>query len=251
MKRIAIALGLLLMLPVASYADSNQEAIAIVDKAIAASGGAEALAKMKGATWKAKGKLDFNGMAITYTADYAFAYPDKLRFDIDMDAGGMKVKFASATNGKDAWQQSGDQFEVMTKEKGVEFDHNVYVMQISQLLPLKDKVYTLTSLGESKVGDQPVMGIKVARGGRREVSLYFDKKTGLLAKSSTRVVAELTMKEVTQDVLVSDYRDKDGAKIFGKLTILHDGKEYIVEEMSDYKVMEKVDDKVFAKPAGK
>src|SRR5207244_2367907 len=103
-------------------------------------------------TWKAKGKLNMDGMVIAYTADYAFAYPDKLRFDLEIDAGAMKVKFASATNGKAAWQQMGEQLEEMTREKGKEFDHNVYVMHLSQLTPLKDTAYTLTSLGEGKIG---------------------------------------------------------------------------------------------------
>jgi hypothetical protein len=136
----------------------------------------------------------------------------------------------------------------MEKAKSEEFSHNVYVMNLTQLYPLKEKEYTLTSLGESKVKDQPAVGVKVSRKGRRDVSLFFDKKTGLLIKSSTRVHDEFANKEVTQDVYLSNYRDLEGRKVFDRLTIERDGKPFVVEEFSDPKTMDKVDPGLFAKP---
>jgi hypothetical protein len=65
------------------------------------------------------------------------------------------------------------------------------------------------------------------------------------------VIDEFTKKEVTQETVMTGYRDKDGVKVFDKLTIIQDGKEFIVEEMSEQKQLEKVDEKMFAKPARK
>jgi len=107
------------------------------------------------------------------------------------------------------------------------------------------------SLGESKHGEQTMVGIKVTREGKRDVSMFFDKKTGLLTKVTSRVIDEFSKKEVTQDVVMTGYRDKDGVKVFDKMSILLDGKELLVEEMSDQKMLEKVDEKMFAKPEGK
>jgi outer membrane lipoprotein-sorting protein len=237
-----------LILPTVTVADSDKDALAIVDKAIAAQGGAEKLAKAKGETWKAKGVMSAGGMSMAYNADYSFAGPDKFRFDLHMEFGGMKIELAVATDGKVAWEKSGPQLQAMTKEKQAEFEHNVYVMNLSNLLPLKDKAYTLTSLGESKIGEQTVVGIKVARDGKREVNMHFDKSTGLLAKTSSKVNDEFAKKEMVQETLMTGWRDKDGVKVFDKLTILRDGKTYIVEEMSEQKPLEKVDEKLFAKP---
>lgn len=237
-----------LIVPITAFADSDKDALEIVDKAIAAHGGADKLRKAKGETWKAKGVMTAGGMSMAYNADYVFAGPDKFRFDINLEIAGMKMKLAVATDGKVAWEQMGPQLQVMAKEKQTEFDHNVYVMNLSYLLPLKEKMYTLTTLGESKVGAQTVVGIKVARDGKRDVNMYFEKSTGLLAKTSSMVNDEFEKKEMLQETLMTGYREKDGVKVFDKLTIIRGGKTYIVEEMMEQKALEKVDERLFAKP---
>jgi hypothetical protein len=243
---------LLLAIPAfASAAEPKDDPKAIVENAIKAIGGEEKLAKVTTHTWKAKGVMTAMGMKLEYVANYTFAAPDRFRFDIDIDAGGMKIKITAATDGKSAWEQMGDMLREMEKVKSTEFHHSTYVMGLSMLFPLKDKAYTLTPLGESKHADQTVVGIKVAREGKRDVSMFFDKKTGLLTKTSSRVIDEFTKKEVTQETVMTGYRDKDGVKVFDKLTIIQDGKEFIVEEMSEQKQLEKVDEKMFAKPARK
>ena len=51
---------------------------------------------------------------------------------------------------------------------------------LSQVLPLTDKTYPLTGAGEAKVNDRPAVGVKVTARGHRDVTLYFDKESGLL-----------------------------------------------------------------------
>ena len=251
--RLVIAVSsFVILLPVASKAaDPKDDPQAIVDRAIQAHGGAAKLAMANAHTWKTKGSMDAGGMKMDYMAEYIFASPDEFRFDVDMAAGGMKIKLSVATDGKIAWEQMGTELREMAKEKHLEFAHTVYVMNLSLLTPLKDKACKLTSLGESKHGDQTLVGIKVSREGRRDVNMYFDKKTGLLTMTSSKVMDEFANKEVLQETLMTGYRDKDGFKIFEKLTIKRDGKDFIVEEMSDEKMLENVDEKKFAKPAGK
>jgi hypothetical protein len=82
--------------------------------------------------------------------------------------------------------------------------------------------------------------------------MYFDKLTGLLTKSVTKVKDEFQGgKEITQEAIFTGYRDKDGHKVFDKLTLNRDGKPFIVEEFSDWRYMDKVDEKMFEKPAVK
>jgi hypothetical protein len=245
----AVAVCVFLLGPRSGSAEQQEEARTIVDKAIQAHGGAEKLAKMKAQGWKAKGKMTLGDQTMMYDCDYIFASPDKFRFDLQMEAGGKKILLTAATDGKAAWEQMVPMLRDMAKEKQEEFHHNVYVMYLLQLTPLKDKAFTLTSLGESKLGEQTLVGVKVTRPGRRDVSLYFDKKTGLLAKTSTRMFDEFSKKDVTQETFPTGYRDKDGRKVFDKLTIQRDGKELIVEEYSGQRILDKVDAKLFAKPA--
>jgi hypothetical protein len=229
-------------------AGSDEQAVAVVDKALRAHGGEQKLAGIKGQAWKGKGYIELLGNKQDYTADYIFAPPNRVRFDMHIEAFGKKVMLTVATDGKDAYEQSGELLRDMEKTKRDEFLHTAYVVHISQLYPLKDKAFTLTSLGESKLGDEHVVGVKVARQGRRDVSLYFDKDSSLLVKTSTRVFDEFSKKEVTQDTLRSGYRDRDGLKVFDKMIIQRDAKTFIVEEFSDQRILEKVDPTIFAKP---
>lgn len=227
----------------------EKDAQAILDKAIQAHG-SKKWGDVKVHVWKAKGTMTAGGMKVDYTADYYFQMPNKFRFDLSMSAGGMEIELSAASNGKTAWEKMGPMLRDMEEKKQEEFHHNVYSMNLSFLLPLKNKAYKLTPLGESEVNGKKVVGIRAQRKGQRDVCLYFDRKTGLLAKTKTKVHDEFVNKEVTQESLFTDYVDKNGFKAFGKLTIKRDGKVFIVEELSNQKGLKKARPKLFAKPKG-
>lgn len=237
---------------IAFYSTTNVSAAddpaAIVDKAIEAMGGEEKLAKSKAEQWKAKGTIEMMGMKMAYNADYFFQKPGQMRFDIAMEFGGMKVTLIAATDGKVAWEKMGDMLRDMEAKKAKAFHDQVYSMALCQLLPLKDKETTLALADTIKVEGNEAVGIKVSRKDRRDTTLYFDKKSGLLVKSASKIWDEFSDKDVEQEVVFTGWKEKDGIKYFEKLTILRGGKPFIVEEMSDQKALEKLDPKVFAKP---
>jgi ABC-type Na+ transport system ATPase subunit NatA len=89
----------------------------------------------------------------------------------------------------------------------------------------------------------------VTRDKKPAVTLFFDKTTGLLAKSETKVKDEFQgFKEVTQETYFSDYKDANGKKLFGKMKIVRDGKTMIESTLSEQKAPEKLDPKLFEKP---
>ena len=221
---------------------------AVVDKAIKAVGGEEKIARNKAEQWKAKGSMEMMGQKMTYTADYFFQRPGQMRFDVAVSIGDMKVNFSAATDGKIAWQKSGDQLEDMPAKKAKAFHHQVHSMQICQLAPLKGKDYTLAMADEIKVDGNDAVGIKVSKKDHADVTMYFDKKTGLLAKTTTTIWDEFSDKDVSQEVLFKDYKERGGVKGFDKIIINRDGKPFIVEEFTDQKTLEKLDPKLFAKP---
>jgi hypothetical protein len=230
-------------------AKADDDAKAIVEKAIKAHGGAEKLSKIKAQQWKGTGKMMMGGTAQPYACDYKVMAPDKVRFDMAMDAGGQKIALAVATNGQLAWEQSGDMLRDMAKDKQKEFHHTVYAMHLGRLLPLRESAYTLANAGLHKYGNQVLVGVKVSKPGQRDVTLYFDNKTFLLTKMISKVLDEFqNNKEVEQDVAYLNYRDKDGMKVFDKMVIVRDGKEFITEEFSEQKVVNDMDAKIFEKP---
>jgi outer membrane lipoprotein-sorting protein len=221
-------------------ADDATDARALIDKAVKATGGKDKLAKYKAQTWNEKGVYHGMGMAQPYTGKYAVLWPDKFRMEI-------QGVFTLVLDGDKGWINSMGETKEMTKEQLTAQQESTYVGHITNLVPLEDKSFTLTTLPEIKVNERPALGVKVVKKGKPDVSLYFDKATTLLVKSSFRAKGE-DGKTVTQDTYLSDYRDVEGVKLPKKIVLKHDDKIYVEAENSDMKLSEKLDDKVFAKP---
>jgi len=95
----------------------------------------------------------------------------------------------------------------------------LYALRMPQLLPdLKGKDFMLSNLGEVKVGDKPALGIGLSHKDHKDVNLFFDKETGLPAKSEVRIT-DPNGKELTIEYLYSDYKESDGVKNPMKIAI--------------------------------
>jgi hypothetical protein len=152
-------------------------------------------------------------------------------------------------NGDQGWRQLMGETQELDKEQLANQKEGLYAGQVTSLLPLGDKAFTLTLLGETKVEDKPAVGVKVSHKDRPDVKLFFDKENGLPVKSETKVhSAEEGNKEVTQETIFGNYQQVEGAWLAGKVTILRDGKKFVEAENSGWKPAEKLDDKMFSKP---
>jgi hypothetical protein len=119
---------------------------------------------------------------------------------------------------------------------------------IARLLPLKDKGFQLSSLGDSKVGDRAVVGIKVAHKGRNDVKLYFDKENGLLLRMVYRYKDWMTSKDTEMVMTQGEFKEFSGIKVPTKVEMKRDGNKFVEAEIEDVKPKEKLDPGVFAKP---
>lgn len=223
-------------------ADEQTELRAIIDKAITAAGGEGKLAKFKAQTWKGKGTYYGMGDGQPYTANYAVQWPGRFRFEVE---GAFTIVLA----GDKGWVKTANGTVDLPAEQVAAQKEEHYAGWVATLLPLKDKAFQLSPIGELKVGDRNTVGVRVSRKDRPDVNLYFDKEKGLLAKIEHPVKSrELGGKEVTQEVFHSDYREIEGAKIAMKIVLKRDGKLFVEGENSDVKPAESLDDSVFAKP---
>lgn len=251
MRRIVcLAVALALAAAGAARADEQADMKAVIDKAIKAAGGEEKLAKFKAATFKAKGKFYGMGEGIDYTGEYAVQQPDKFRVRIEAGSGDNKFVFVRVVNGDKLWSKLGDKAqEVTDKDEIAEAKENGYAGWVTTLVPLKDKGFTLASLGEVKVDGKPAVGVRVSHKGHRDVNLFFDKDKGLLVKSETTVKDFMAGgKESTQETLYSGYKEAGGVQHPTKLVINRDGKKYVDSEVTEYEPKEKLDDSEFGKP---
>jgi hypothetical protein len=244
-----LTLGLLLGGIAAARADEQADCKAIIEKSVAARGGSEKLLKYTAATTKVKGMFHGLGQAIPVEGELAMQWPDKSRIAIEMDAMGLQFKFIAVYDGKQGWRRVNDDVTELSPEQLAEQKHSAYHGYVTSLAALlKDKQVTFKSLGESKVDDKPAVGVKVSKAGHRDVSLYFDKDTGLLAKSKVKVKDVERDQEFTQETLYGAYKDFNGVKHATKQGTKRDGTPFLELEVVELKPVEKLEPSVFAKP---
>jgi hypothetical protein len=182
------------------------------------------------------------GDGLPFTAHYAVRWPDQFRFEVE-------GAFEMVIDGDKGWSKMGDEVKEMTKDELVTNKQGIYASWVQRLVPLTEKDFTLSKLEEIKVDGKPAVGVKVAHKGQPDISLYFDKDTNLLVKSVHKArAAEMDNKEVTQESYYTNYKEVDGIKVATKIVDKREGKPYVEAEASDWKNLEKVDAKLFAKP---
>lgn len=243
MRPALLALAALPFIPLTACADDAQ---AVIEKAIKARGGKPSVAM----TWKDKGTFHGLGMAVPYTADWAFQGPDKYRFAVALALGDQKFNLTVVANGEKVWETDGDKVREVTGEKLEYVREEVYQLWVASLNPLTtDKGFALATAKGKDVAGKPTAGVTVTRDKHPPITLYFDQETGLLVKAETTVKDEFQKwKVVPEEVYYSDYKETDGAKVFTKLKVVRDGKTLIESELSDAKSADKLDAKLFEKP---
>jgi hypothetical protein len=230
-------------------ADEQADVKALLAKAVKALGGADKLSKDKAFTAKFKGKFYMGENGIDYTMELFVQFPAQAKSVISFEANGMAFTVINVLNKDKGWMKIGNDTTALDKDRLAEEKEKMYARSLEGLVMLKDKAYTLATVGEVKVGTHDAVGIKISSKGHRDVNLFFDKKTGLLVKSETMVKKEGTDTEVSQEVIYEDYKDFDGVKRPTKLQIKQDGKKYVdVDETTEIKVEDKLDDSTFDKP---
>jgi hypothetical protein len=98
--------------------------------------------------------------------------------------------FAMVLNGDKGWIEGGGETRAMTPEELKNAQEDNYAGWVAALTPLvKDKTFTLATIGETNVDNRPAVGVRVSADKHRDVNLYFDKETNLLAKIQHRTIS--------------------------------------------------------------
>lgn len=230
----------------ARAADEPKDVIA---KAIKAHGGEEFLSKNKAGQTKSKGKITLPGVGeAEYSQEVAYMLPDKFKDQMELKVAGQTLNILTIINGdKVTLEVNGMAIDEAKKVKEALADAG-HVMDVCRMVTLKDKAYELSTIGEDKVEGKKVVGVRVSKKDQKDVGLYFDKETGLLAKVEFRTTDQATGNEVTEERLPSDYaKNKDGVPVPKKIVVKRDGKTFIDAEVLETKYAEKLDDSEFKK----
>jgi hypothetical protein len=246
-------LGIAVVFAAAGIVAADEKAEAVVKKAIEAHGGADALNKYKAGRFNMKGQIPVMGTETEFTGDIAYAIPGKAKVNIYLEVMGMKVTVSQILNGDKAKRsvKVGDMTVPAGDEDKDENKVSAANQEAERLTPLLDaKRFTVKSGGEEDVnGKKADVVIATPKSVDKELKFYFDKESGLMVKAAHRGMAageNGARSEVLQERYLSDYKKVNGIQVPMKVVLHHDGKKFMTANMSDYEILEKIDDKEFA-----
>ncbi len=116
------------------------------------------------------------------------------------------------------------------------------------LVALKGKAFKVETADEVKVDDKPAAGIKVTGPDKKDFTLYFDKESGLPVKLVATVAGFGNGEDFSQETTYKDYKDFDGIKKATKVESKRNGEAFIKSEITEFKLVDKVDPKTFSAP---
>ncbi len=238
---VAIVLGLGLLIPAARGAGDRDKALAVVEQAIKAHGGADALNKAQTRSRNGRGELTISGN-IAFKAEEIVSLPERCR--TVLEAAG--IRRVIVLNGDKGWMLTGGTTQEMNKEMLAELREEPYVWWLMTLTPLQKEGFELTPLPDVKVNGEDASVIKVSHRGHADVRMFFDKKTGLLVKIARR--AKEAGIPLDKEYSYSDYRDYDGVKLPTKEVTTVNGRKLSEVKFTDYQLLSRVEDKTFDKP---
>ena len=154
-----------------------------------------------------------------------------------------------ALKGAKGWMAINGKAQDLAKEQIDEVREGIHVHEVSRLLPLAGKDYKLSTLGEAKVDNNPALGVHVEYKGRRDVNLFFDKKSGLLVKIATRGKDPMAGdQEFAADTYYRDYKKVGDVMVPHKIELRRDDKLFVDGDLVEFTPSEKLDDALLTKP---
>ncbi|HXT58491.1 MAG TPA: hypothetical protein VN699_07645 [Pirellulales bacterium] len=213
----------------------------IIDRAIEAAGGREALKRYEKPFYmKRQGKALGGTGWEDFTIKVTTWLPDKLRTDQELTRHGKKTPFGIRFNGEKGFHVPG------TREMDASALRNMrellYSQWLATLLPLDDPQFKLTALDEIMLDGRPAVGVNISCEDRPAVRLYFDKEAMTLVKHSREFNGRLF--EETYD----DFAELDGLVYPKRIVQYANGKKFVEMSTAEFKFLDEVDEAIFEQP---
>ncbi len=221
----------------------DKEAQEILKRAIRTVGGERTLARLKfPVMWMDRGTYYGMGDGIPYIGQYASRWPSWYRQEIEN-------AFTITVSGEKAWVSSAAGVKKLDGAVLKERLKQVRVAWAERLFPLTDKAYKLSKIDGIEVNGRETVGIKASHADGRDIKLFFDKSTYLIAKFETTVITpEHGPKPVSSEAFFTDHRRFGGVLMPSKYKLYYDKKLFVEAETIDYKVFATLDPKQFEPP---
>jgi hypothetical protein len=226
-----------------AQAGDRDKALEVIEKAIKAHGGADALNKAQMRSRTGEGVVSLGGET-RLTTEEIVHFPDRCRLVLELP---QRNRIILVLNGDKGWTQAGGATQEMAKTALKEKQEELYVWWLMNLTPLRKDEFQLKPLADAKVNGQDASVVLVTRKDSPDVRMFFDNKSGLLVKMSRR--AKESGLAVTKEYYYSDQKEFDGIMMPTKEIVLLNGSIKLSEvKFNNYKVLSQVEDKLFEKP---
>jgi hypothetical protein len=246
--RHPLCLSALILLLTGTPVPAQDNARAILERAIKAHGGQERLTQVRADRAKLKGTLLLGDKRVPFTGEILVQLPGQMKTMVAFNVGERDHTLIQIVNGERAWTTLDGQPQKVEGAALAESQGALALARAVRLVPLlTDKSYQLTGLADIKVNGRPAAGVKVTAKGRKDIRLYFDKETGLLVKSEHNL-DDAAGKEVLQEEFYSDFRDLGGFKRPVKMTAQRKGVTIVEAELLEAKYYDGFPEAEFAKP---
>ncbi|HEV7224668.1 MAG TPA: hypothetical protein VGN42_18300 [Pirellulales bacterium] len=225
----------------------------IIDRAIEAAGGREALKRYEKPFYmKRQGKALGGTGWEDFTIKVTTWLPDKLRTDQESTRNGKKMPFGIRFNGEKGFRVPGtremdaNSLVPETREMDASSLRNtrdlLYSQWLATLLPLDDPQFKLTALDEIMLDGRPAVGVNISCEDRPAVRLHFDKDAMTLVKLSREFNGRLF--EETYD----DFAELDGLIYPKRIVQYANGKKFAEMSTAEFKFLDEVDEAIFEQP---
>ena len=242
--RLAAFLAASLVLSGMAWADDRDDLKPVLDKAVKAAGG-EKLTGLK--AWALTQRTKAPGGETRITRHF-IQLPDHRRIEQESEADGKRTVRVIVVAGDKGWIKEPDgTVRDIPKQAGHSLTQRLGTTGVRQVLALTHPDYKVSPLGESKVGDRTVVGVKVDWGKGVEEWLYLDKESGRLLKVRFPGKAGDAKAGFREETL-EDFKDVEGIVLPYKRISRLEGKVTDEMEVVEFKAADKLDPKLFEKP---
>ena len=245
MRRFLFALSFAVALPAPARPDEVSE---LRDRVLRAAARDPAdIQKFKLYTMRAKGTSKVSPEPVAATFDLAVVYPGKLKATWEF-GGGENKQFVTVCASDDKGWRLGTNFPPtdLTVDQLNDFRTDVYGVFCSTLVALTEPDTRVSLSGRSKVGDTPVVGLKLSRRPYPDVTLLFDEKTYHLRKMSYRGRENGVV--MTKEMVYGGHKQVGGLTLPTTQTTFVDGKAIYTWTEMNFAFPDRLDGKTFDKP---
>jgi hypothetical protein len=235
---------LVLTSPQAEAADDSQ-AHFLVQRAITAAGGQSALESLPAIHAKTEGQT---ASGVLFKEETFHQPPGMLKQVQQLDSGSKHSEIILVVAGENGWLRANQKTVRLGGFLFSELREAANVANATRLLPLLTGDYRLSPLPPARIAGRLVKGIGVSRCDYRDINLYFDAETMLLAKIEHKVWDITTNQAITEERYLMDYRPVQGIQTAHAIRIDRNAKPYLEARSMLVEHLRAIDKPVFAQP---